>query len=173
MPAQPAAQACSVDIGCAKDEGIEHLGLASVQLARGIGEFVVRHRQRVVGARRVVGVGPVVGRVIPGRRADAQAEILAVDQVQFGEQIDPVGDEAAVPEVAVAVVAVERSGAGAAIRRGGDEFGEGVRAALGTDAGRVLNGVVPAQLDVGVAHIDRRCKRAAGRSHQAGGDGHG
>jgi hypothetical protein len=100
-----------------------------------MGEFVVRHRQRVVGRRRVVFIFLVVDIVIPGCAAHTQAEIVTKNQVHFGQQIETIGDESAALEVTVAVVAVKRRGAGSATRSGWHVLGEGVVLAFDTHTG--------------------------------------
>jgi len=90
VSAQPAAHAGSADVGCAKDEGVQHFGLATVQLARGCGEFVVRHRERVVGGRESFALDLLLDRVIPARRTDACAETLANTRSSSDSKFDPV-----------------------------------------------------------------------------------
>ena len=51
----------------------------------------------------IEGVGrAVVGEVVPGRGADAQAEAPSVDGVEFAQPVNALGDEPAVAEVVVA-----------------------------------------------------------------------
>ena len=92
----------------AEDEGIEQLGLAPVALLDDGVELVVRHRDVVGGRGRIVVVGAVVDRVVPGRAAQARAEPL-VEDVELAQQVDAVGDQPSL-EVAIAVVQVRPAG---------------------------------------------------------------
>ena len=52
--------------------------------------------------------GVAVGAVVPRRAADAHAVALLVDDVELGQQVDPLGDGVALVEAVVAFVGERR-----------------------------------------------------------------
>ncbi|MCY1547595.1 hypothetical protein D9M68_836630 [compost metagenome] len=109
----------------------------------------------VGGEAGVVGLA-VVNAVVPSRAAEAGA-VARAGQVQLGQQVQPVGDQALF-EVVVAVVLVDGQ------RRLRRQRGRGALEALHQ---AVLDGVVPAQGPVGVAGVDLdRRGRLCGQQRQ-------
>ncbi len=116
------------DFTAEEHEGIQHFtGRAAVVTLGVVAQ--VRAAQRHTGAgqaieagvdaglvtvavdeRVAIGAGVVIGLVVPAGGADAQPGVALVDHVQFGQQVDPVGDVGAgLAEVVVTVVAVGRT----------------------------------------------------------------
>ncbi len=124
-------------------KGVEQFALTPVQLAGVIGEVVMIHRIAVGGARGVIVVLLVVDIVVPRRAAQTCTEVLVAD-VELRKQVKAAGDQA-FTEVTVAIVAVERTTAGA---------GELAGRALGAPGGAVLESIVPAGTDVRVAGVE-------------------
>lgn len=85
--------------------GIEDAAAAAA-VVLGVAAELVVGTGLVDGGRRVVVVASVVGVVIEGAGAQHRAEVVPV-QDQLGQRTDPVGHQAALVEVAVAVVRVE------------------------------------------------------------------
>ncbi|MNN77249.1 hypothetical protein D3C81_1936980 [compost metagenome] len=81
---------------------------------------------------------------------------MLVGQIELRKQVDPVGDQALV-EIAVAVIQVR-------VR------GQLFRLVLHTEGGVVLDGVVPGQLQVGVADIQVQRHRPALRAQRRNGE---
>lgn len=129
-------------------EGIEKLGLATVQLLGCTREFVVRRRalvdQRPAERTRVV-VRLVVHLVVPGSAAEAEPHVALEAHVEFGEQVEAIGDQAAV-KIEVPVIG---------IRLRPDRVVRHLRVhATHPPAGAVLDGVVPRHADIRVAGVD-------------------
>ncbi|MNO60583.1 hypothetical protein D3C76_512020 [compost metagenome] len=163
------------DLGAPEREGIEDLAGRTAVVALGVIAQVRTAEARIGGAgladdsrevtiavdeRVGAGAGVLVGPVVPGGGADTHALVAAVDHVQFGQQVDTVGDVGArLAEVVVAIVVVRRPQ-------------HALVGALGTHAVVVLDGVVEAHRPVGVARIDfeglhaRRAERRQDRRCQ-------
>ncbi|MCY1364161.1 hypothetical protein D9M69_509550 [compost metagenome] len=135
-----------------------------MQLTGITGELVETHRTLVGTGRVVVIVAVLVDGVVPGGTAQTSAEVVKAD-VQLGKNIQAIGDQP-LPEVVITVVLVQRRLALA-------EFAAGVLQAPGR---AVLQRVVPAQAEIGIAGIDlkglgsRSAKPQAGRKGQGEGD---
>ncbi|MNZ74870.1 hypothetical protein D3C78_933320 [compost metagenome] len=146
--------------GLVEHEGVEDFaGGAAVVALRIVAQ--VRAAQRNAGARQAeqarvdarlvavavderigIGTGVVVGLVVPAGGADAKAHRLLVDHVQFGQQVDAIGDVGpGLAEVVVAVVVVRRGQ-------------HALVGALGAHTVVVLDGVVEAHGPVLTAGID-------------------
>ncbi|MOA17552.1 hypothetical protein D3C78_1378160 [compost metagenome] len=81
-----------VEIGIAQgkstvDEGIEELGLATMQLLGVLGELVVIHRYRVYEGSAAIVVGLVVDIVVPSCTTDPYAIVALIAKIKFGEQV--------------------------------------------------------------------------------------
>ncbi|MNN23342.1 hypothetical protein D3C81_1367370 [compost metagenome] len=119
-----------------------------MQLLGVVGEFVAVGRTGVhqrAPQRAGVVVGLVVDVVVPGCTAQAQAVVALVAQVEFGQQVEAVGDQALV-EVAVTIV-------GVGLRTDGvvGDAGIDITHAPG---GAVLDGVVPGHAEIRIAAVD-------------------
>jgi hypothetical protein len=90
-----------------------------------------------------------IGVVVPGGSAHAKAVALPVDQIEFGEQVEAVGDDRAVAEVAVPVVEVRAGEQGRILR-------------LNAEAQVVADRVVPPHRQIGVVGDDIECAGDAG-----------
>ncbi|MOA13310.1 hypothetical protein D3C78_1333570 [compost metagenome] len=111
-----------------------------------------------VDERIGVGAGVVVGLVVPGSGADAEAHRVLVDHVQLGQQVDAVGDVGpGLAEVVVAVVVVRRGQ-------------HALVGTFGTHAVVVLHGVVETNSPVFAAgiHLEGLGCRQRGQ-HDGGG----
>ena len=126
-------------IEIAVHEGVSELRLAPLQVAGVMSELVGCDAERVHRFRRVVVIATVVYVVVPGRAADPRAHCF-VAGVEFGEQVQAIGDQATT-EVTVAVVQV---GVG----------GELVGGLLHAPGVAVLDGVVPADRQVLVTSVE-------------------
>ncbi|MNM75284.1 hypothetical protein D3C81_870670 [compost metagenome] len=89
----------------AEHVGVEDAAAATTEAPRIVGELVVG-AELVHPARGVVVVGLVVDIVVEGAGAQHRA-VVVLAQDQLGQRAEAVGDQAALVEVAIAVVAVE------------------------------------------------------------------
>ncbi|MNQ39972.1 hypothetical protein D3C85_536110 [compost metagenome] len=158
-----AEQRLLAHFGAVEHEGVENLAGRPAVVALGIvAQVAAAEHVAIVGGERPdlemladhaaggaiavderigVGAGVVVGLVVPGSGADAEAHRVLVDHVQLGQQVDAIGDVGpGLAEVVVAVVAV----------RGTQHALVG---ALGPHAVVVLHGVVETGGPVFVAEI--------------------
>src|SRR5258708_3740143 len=127
-----------------EDERVEDLARRSLRVALRIGAQRACDRKAIAQRVRRRGVGVVeaaVRAVDPSGRAHARAEASLPHEVEFGQDVHPVGDEGVLGEVAVAVVEVG--------------IAEDLRIlVLDTNAGVVAHGVVPTHREVGIGESD-------------------
>ncbi len=153
----------------AEHESVEKLSLSPGELAGLEGKLVDRrlgNERVIVGLRLAMQLG-----VIPGRRTDTQAEVLAPDRIDFRQQIQPLGHDAALLEVLVAGIEVERLRK-CRCRVVGNEQAERVLERrirlLSAHLQAALDGVVPAQVPVVVARLELGSPSRRGRQRCGG-----
>ncbi|MNG04230.1 hypothetical protein D3C84_873490 [compost metagenome] len=160
MPAELEGHRHLAQVEAAEDEGVENLAGGSLVEALGVGRVLVVDvaagpHGRFAGfqVRIAVGFAIAVGMVVPGCGTDAEAVVALVDQVEFAEQVESVGDDVA--GICKAVFALVEG------RVVADAVG-----VLGAHAEVVAQGVVPADGQVGILGRDFHRRRAT--SHGTG-----
>jgi hypothetical protein len=73
VPASAETRFHVIHVPGTEDEGVKQLGLAAVDFACRVGEFVEWNRYLIGSGRRVVVVGAVVDSVVPARGTYARA----------------------------------------------------------------------------------------------------
>ena len=139
MPTKAAAHRHVSEFGFPEDEGVKNLGITAMKPARRLGEPIGRYRRSVgnsaAGEAGVV-IRFVVNRVVPTSCTNSSTYVAAVNNVQFRENIEPVGHQPLV-EVVLSVVEVRVVG------------GDYLRLAImRAKCSAVLDRVVPANLKV-------------------------
>ena len=138
----------AADVEAREGERIQDLSRRAVNVAIGVVRIVAVLVER--GDHRLEGVGcldvPAIRGIGPGRGAHAQARALLVDEVQLGQQVEPVQDHVALVELVVAD--------GTEHRHAGVRELHPVVDALHPPAGVVADFIVEAQLRVRIAGVD-------------------
>ncbi|MCY1307042.1 hypothetical protein D9M70_569400 [compost metagenome] len=99
-----------------------------------------------------------IGVVIPGRGGNPSTIFFLVDEIHFGKQVNPIGDDvAAVEHIVANLLSVTPR--------------QGSLLLLGAHAQVIAKGIVPTQFDIWITEIDRHRSDCAGSTYCSNSNG--